>query len=215
MDCPWGRRRRHAFSLSRHHKSPFMMMPAPFVVMEGTQEDGSWSGFANDLFIKNELGPLTSLVPSERSLAGPGTSEAATPSMGATKRKTSADCRRWRRTGRRCEASGSPWSHRRLVFQSRIVRASIMCLAAYAASPGELNRIVKKICRYLCAFSKGKARRTTAQLDKGPTPSQVEGAPRTSRDRNQKGQWWQAAQPRTLAGQYRQFGDRFQARHKR
>ena len=67
---------------------------------------------------------------------------------------------RWRRTGRHCEAFGlarSPWSHRRLIFLSRIVSASITGLDAYAASPGELNRIDKKIYRYLRALSKGKA----------------------------------------------------------
>ena len=45
-----------------------------------------------------------------RSWAGPGISDADTPSMGATKRKSSADCRRWR-IGRRCEGFGSHVHH--------------------------------------------------------------------------------------------------------
>ena len=51
----------------------------------------------------------------------------------------------------------SPWSHRRLIFLSRIVSASISGLDAHAASPGELHRIDKRICWYLRALSKGKA----------------------------------------------------------
>ena len=51
----------------------------------------------------------------------------------------------------------SPWSHRRLIFLSRIVSASITGLDACAASLGELNRLDKKTCRYLRALSKGRA----------------------------------------------------------
>ena len=51
----------------------------------------------------------------------------------------------------------SPWSHRRQIFMSRIGSAAITGLDAYAASPGELNRLDKKVCRYLRALSKGKA----------------------------------------------------------
>ena len=51
----------------------------------------------------------------------------------------------------------SPWSHRRLIFMSRIGSAEITGLDAYAASPGELNGLDKKVCRYLRALSKGKA----------------------------------------------------------
>ena len=45
----------------------------------------------------------------------------------------------------------------RLIFLSRIVSASITCLDAHAASPGELNRLDKNMCRYLRALSKGRA----------------------------------------------------------
>ena len=31
-----------------------MMLSAPFAGMEGLEVDGSWSGFADDLFIKDE-----------------------------------------------------------------------------------------------------------------------------------------------------------------
>ena len=51
----------------------------------------------------------------------------------------------------------SPWSHRRLIFLSRIGSASITGLDAYTASLGELNRLDKKVCRYLRTLSKGKA----------------------------------------------------------
>ena len=86
------------------------------------------------------------------------TSEADVPSTVATRRKLSARYRRWQRTNRHCEAFGfSPWSHRRLIFLSRIVSASITGLNADAASPGELNRTDKKMCRYLRALSNGKA----------------------------------------------------------
>ena len=84
----------------------------------------------------------------------------------------------------------SPWSHRRLVFWSRIVSAWITGVDAYAASPCELDRIDKKICRYVRAFSKGKAYdprcdgAPRTQLDKRPTPSQVEGVTSMSGDRS-------------------------------
>ena len=101
----------------------------------------------------------------------------------------------------------SPWSHRRLIFMSRIVSASITGLDACAASPGELNRLDKNLCRNLKAHSEGRAydsaaTESRAQLDQRSAPSQVESAPRTSRDRNQKskmGAGNDEAQPRTLA----------------
>ena len=40
---------------TNHQKPPSMMLPAPFAGMEGLKVDGSWSGFADDLFIKDEL----------------------------------------------------------------------------------------------------------------------------------------------------------------
>ena len=125
---------------------PSMMLSAPFTALRGSKVDGSWSGFADDLFIKDELPDHTAesandiivsnaasldetlaedryhqnvrkleIVPSilrygrsllERSLAGPGISEAATSSTEATKRKSSTDFKRWRRSGRRCEGFG-------------------------------------------------------------------------------------------------------------
>ena len=137
------------------------MLAAPFAGMRGTKVDGSWSGFADDLFIKDVLSDhkanaakdvilnnaasldhtlaedqykqnlrkleivpsirrngerrrLTPLVALERSKVEPGTrshrarhSEPDAPSTVATKRKSSADYRRWRRTARHCEAFGS------------------------------------------------------------------------------------------------------------
>ena len=50
----------------------------------------------------------------------------------------------------------SSWSHRRLIFLSRIVSASITGIDAYAASPCELNRLDKKFCKYLRALSLGR-----------------------------------------------------------
>ena len=170
--------------------------------------DGSWGGFADDLFIKDVLPDHTADSAKdvilnnaessttrwqrigtsktfanwrscrasvdmgskdcsqhwwsrlERSWVEQGTPEAdAPPSTVATKRKSSADYRRWRRTGRGLRGfwfARSPWSHRRLIFLSRIVSASITGLDAYSASPGGLNRIEQKVCRYLRALCKGK-----------------------------------------------------------
>ena len=38
-----------------HQTPPSMMLSAPFAGMKGTKVDGSWSGFADDLFIKDEV----------------------------------------------------------------------------------------------------------------------------------------------------------------
>ena len=38
-----------------HQTQPLMMLAAPFAGMRGTKVDGSWSGFADDLFIKDVL----------------------------------------------------------------------------------------------------------------------------------------------------------------
>ena len=96
----------------------------------------------------------------------------------------------------------SPWSHRRLIFLSRIVSASITGLDAYAASPGELNRIDKKICRYLRAFSNGKPYKrswTSVQLLQKwkVLPFGIRMV-----------EWWQARQ-------WRPYGDSPQTGHKR
>ena len=65
----------------------------------------------------------------------------------------------------------SPWSHRRLIFLSRIVSASITGLGSYAASPGELNRLDKRVCRNLRAPCKGKTydSSTTRRHDRSST----------------------------------------------
>ena len=139
------------------HQTPqSIMLSAPFTAVRGSKVDGSWSGFADNLFITDELPDHTAesakdiilsnaaddshrWFPLERSLAGPGTSEAATISTGATKRKPSAGCKRWRATWSALRGfwfARSPWSHRRLIFLSRIVSASITGLDAYAASLG-------------------------------------------------------------------------------
>ena len=38
-----------------HQTPPSMMLSAPFAGMKGTKVDCAWSGFADDLFIKNEV----------------------------------------------------------------------------------------------------------------------------------------------------------------
>ena len=38
-----------------HQTSPFTMLAAPFAGMRGTKVDGSWSGFAADLFVKDVI----------------------------------------------------------------------------------------------------------------------------------------------------------------
>ena len=38
-----------------HQTPPSMMLSAPFAGMEGSKVDGSWSGFAEDSFIKYEI----------------------------------------------------------------------------------------------------------------------------------------------------------------
>ena len=66
--------------------------------------------------------------------------------------------------------------------------ASITGLDACVASPGELNRIDKKVFRYLRAFSKGKAyeHAATESHDRSWTKAtpQMEGATSKSGDRN-------------------------------
>ena len=147
--------------------------------MKGTKVDGSWSGFADDLFIKDkvpentaesakdiimdnaesldaalaedkykqnlrklEIVPsvhrygeqrrLTALIPLERCWAEPGTLEADSPVTRAIGRKQSADCKRWLRG---FWFARSPWSHKGLIFMSRIGSAAVAGLDAYAASP--------------------------------------------------------------------------------
>ena len=38
-----------------HQTQPLMMLAAPLAGTRGTEVDGSWSGFAEDLFIKDAL----------------------------------------------------------------------------------------------------------------------------------------------------------------
>ena len=54
----------------------------------------------------------------------------------------------------------SPWSHRRLIFLSRIVSAATTGKDACAASPNELNKLDKNICKYIRVFR--RANHTTA-----------------------------------------------------
>ena len=56
----------------------------------------------------------------------------------------------------------APWRQRRLIFLSRNVSASITGLASYAASPGELNRLDKKVSTCLRALCKGQAHDSSA-----------------------------------------------------
>ena len=142
-----------------HQTSPPMMLATPLAVTGGRKVDGSWSGFADDLFTKGVLPDHTAdsakdvilnnaealdkhigrgsvqaknlrnleivpslrrhgeqrrlalLVPFGRFWVEQGTSEADTPSTVATMRTSSADHRRWRRTGRHCQAFGSRARH--------------------------------------------------------------------------------------------------------
>ena len=77
-------------------------------------------------------------------------------------------------------------------FPFRIVSASITGLDAYAASPGELNRIDKKVCRYLRALDCAKAFDCAATECHGRSWTNAqpllyaEGATSTSGDRNHK-----------------------------
>ena len=91
----------------------------------------------------------------ERSWVEPGTSEANMPSMVAIRLKSSADYKRWLQTVRHCEAS-APHAHPESQTPNLPV-PNRTDLVAYAASPGELNRIDKKVCRYLRALSTGTA----------------------------------------------------------
>ena len=163
--------------------------------MRRTKVDGPWSGFADDLFLKDVLPDhtadsakdvllnnaaslentlaedrynqnlrklkivpiirrygeqrrLTSLVPFGKILSGARHTGGRYAFNGSN--KAEIVCRLQAMAANWSALRGfwfarSPWSHRRLIFPSRIVSASITGLDAYAASPGELNRIDKKI----------------------------------------------------------------------
>ena len=190
-----------------HQTQPLMMLAARFAGMRGTKVDGSWSGFADDLFIKDELPDPTAdsakdvilnnaaslnktlaedwykqirrkfkILPSIRRYGEQRRLTSVVPFgkfLGRARhlggryafngsKKAEIECRlqamaaNWSAL-RSIWFARSPRGHKRLIFLSRIVSASITGLDAYAAWPGDLSRIDKKICRYLRALSKGKA----------------------------------------------------------
>ena len=196
-----------------HQTPPSMMLSAPFTALRGSKVDGSWSGFADDLFIKDELPDHTAAsakdiilnnapsldetlaedrykqifeswrlcpvsadtgskdhshrwFPLERFLVGPGRD------FFNGSNKAEIGCRLQAMAANWSALRGfwfvrSPWSHRHLIFLSRIVSASITGIDAYAASPGELNRLDKNICKYLRALSKGRAYDSSATESHG------------------------------------------------
>ena len=104
-------------------------------------------------------------------------------------------------------------SHRRLIFVSRIVSASITGLDAYAASPGELNRIDKKVCRYLRALSKGKAHDRAATESHSQLLQKWKVLPARAEIAIRRVKWWQAmtehnhAHLQTMAAIWEQLPD--------
>ena len=183
------------------------VVSTPFTALRGSKVDGSWSGFSDDLFIKDELPDHTAesgkdvilgnaasldetlaedrhkqnlrkleIVPSIRrygeqrrvtSLVPFGKILGTARHLGGLhafngSNKAVIEFRLQAMPANWSALRGfwfarSPWSHRRFISLSRIVSASITGLDAYAASPGELNRLDKKTCRYLRALSKGRA----------------------------------------------------------
>ena len=86
----------------------------------------------------------------------------------------------------------SPWSHRRLIFLSRIVSASITGLDACSASPGELNRLDKKTCKYLRALPKGRAYDSTASESHVRSWTKWRVLPAQAKIAIRRIKWWQA-----------------------
>ena len=179
----------------QNHQTPYsMMLTAPFAGMKGREMDGSWSGFADDLFIKDEVLDHTAesakdiiidnaesldaalaedrykqnlrkleIVPSIRGYREQRRLTSLVPFgkiLGRARHfggryafngnnKAEIECRMQAMAANWAALTGflfarSPWSHRRLIFMSRIGSAAITGLDAYAASPGELNRLDKK-----------------------------------------------------------------------
>ena len=170
-----------------HQTPPSMMLSAPFAGMEGSNMDGSWSGFADDLFIKDEIPDHTAesannapsldetlaedrykqnlrkleIVPSIRRYGEQRRLTSLVPfgkilGRGLASRRQ-IFIQREQQNGNRVQAEGdygelvggfwfarSPWSHKRLIFLSRIVSAAITGIDAYAASPSELNKLDRK-----------------------------------------------------------------------
>ena len=161
-----------------HHHRLSITLSAPFAGMKGTPVDGSWSGFADDLFNKDELSDhtaesvkhiilnatlakdrykrnlceleivlsirrygeqrrLTSLVSFGKILGRAGLHGRCYAFNRSN--KAEIECRLQLMAAKWSVLRGfwfarSPWSHRRLIFLSRIVSASITGFDAYAAS---------------------------------------------------------------------------------
>ena len=113
----------------------------------------------------------------------------------------------------------SPRGHKRLIFLSLMVSASITGLDAYVAWPGELSRIDKKICRYLRALSKGKAHDHAATESHGRSWTNAQllhkwkVLPARAEIVIRRVKWWQAttehnhAHLQTMAAIWRQLPD--------
>ena len=240
-----------------HQTPPSMMLSATFAGMKGTKVDCAWSGFADDLFIKNEVPEHTAeaakdiimdnaesldaalaedrykqnlrkpeIVPSIRRYGGERRLTALIPFgqvLGTARHfggrhafngsnKAEIECRLQAMAANWAAQRGfwfarSPWSHRRLIFMSRIGSAEITGLDAYAASPGELNGLDKKVWSILTCPLERKGIRNCCepvsrkQLDQRPASAQVESVSSTSGSRDSTSEMVagdDGAQPRTF-----------------
>ena len=111
----------------------------------------------------------------------------------------------------------SPWSHRRPIFLSRFVSAAMTGMDAYAASPSELSKLYKKICKYLRALTKGKAYDSNAAESHGRSWTNAQILQKwkvlPASQKNQMVAGNDGAQPRTTSKQWRRYGDSSQARY--